>query len=199
MAIPHALYLAQQTPLDFTKEAAPERVRPNLSLLARVEELDLLVATVEALDDEDLTPELRAELELDLTNVITGTRDKVDSIASVLARFAAAEEAAATEIARLTIRKRYMQRQRERLEGYTLAVLAKLDRKKLEGHTATLAARNNPPSIHVEPDATLDPRFLRHQPPPPPVPDKGAIKAALQRGEDVPGAYVVQGVRLVVS
>ncbi len=87
------------------------------SLYDCVAEIDLIESTLEAMDDEDLSPELRAELERDLNAAIAGTREKIDRTASVLAAFEAAELAAAAEVKRLGARKDRIARQRERLEG----------------------------------------------------------------------------------
>jgi Siphovirus Gp157 len=120
---------------------------------------------------------------------------------SVLAAFEAAEMAAAAEMKRLAARKDRLVRQRERLEGYVIGVLTAAGVKKFDGFTSTLTAQANPASVVIEVAAMLPAEFLR-QPkpmPPDPAPDKVAIKAALGRGEFVPGCRLAQTVRLVRS
>jgi hypothetical protein len=119
----------------------------------------------------------------------------------VLAAFEAGELAAAAEMKRLAARKDRLARQRERLEGYVIGVLAGAGVKKFDGLTSTLTARANPVSVMIEGSAVLPAEFLR-QPkpvPPEPAPDKVAIKAALGRGEFVPGCRLAQTMRLVRS
>ena len=45
----------------------------------------------------------------------------------------------------------------------------------------------------------LTTEYLRTSPPPPPAPDKTAIKDALKRGIDIPGARLVQTQRLAIA
>ncbi|MEP6539676.1 MAG: siphovirus Gp157 family protein [Bryobacteraceae bacterium] len=171
------------------------------SLYDCVAEIDLIANTLEAIDAEDLLPELRDELERELNDAIAGTREKIDRTASVLAAFEAAELAATAEMRRLGARKDRIVRQRERLEGYVLSVLAAASVKKLDGFTSTLAARTNPVSVVIDDAAGLPAEFLRIPKPvvPDPTPDKGAIKAVLARGEFVAGCRLAQTVRLVRS
>jgi hypothetical protein len=131
------------------------------SLYDCVAEIDLIESTLEAIDAEDLSPELRAELEHELNAAIAGTREKIDRTASVLAAFEAAELAAAAEMKRLAARKDRMERQRERLEGYVISVLAGAGVKKLDGFTSTLTARANPVSVVIDVAAVLPAEFLR--------------------------------------
>jgi len=171
------------------------------SLYDCVAEIDLIESTLEAMDAEDLPPELRAELEHELNAAIAGMREKIDRTASVLAAFEAAELAAGAEMKRLGARKDRFARQRERLEGYVVGVLAAAGVKKLDGFTSTLTARANPVSVVIDVAAVLPAEFLRLPKPvvPDPAPDKGAIKAALGRGEFVPGCRLAQTMRLVRS
>jgi hypothetical protein len=171
------------------------------SLYDCVAEIDLVASTLEAMDAEDLAPELRAELERELNAAIAGTREKIDRTASVLAALEAAELAAAAEMKRLATRKDRMVRQRERLENYVIGVLATAGVRKFDGFTSTLTARANPASVVIEAATLLPVEFLRlpKPVPPDPAPDKVAIKAALGRGEFVPGCRLAQTMRLVRS
>jgi hypothetical protein len=171
------------------------------SLYDYVVEIELVTSTLEAMDAEDLAPVLRAELERELNAAIAGTREKIDRTASVLAAFEAAELAAAAEMKRLSTRKDRLARQRERLEGYVIGVLAAAGVKKFDGFTSTLTARANPASVVIEVAALLPVEFLRLPKPvlPDPAPDKVAIKAALGRGEFVSGCRLAQTMRLIRS
>jgi len=171
------------------------------SLYDCVSEIDLVASTLEAMDADDLSPELRDVLERELSAAIAGTREKIDRTASVLAAFEAGELAAAAEMKRLATRKDRLARQRERLEGYVIGVLAAAGVKKFDGFTSTLTARANPVSVVIDVAAVLPAEFLRlpKPVPPDPAPDKIAIKAALGRGEFVPGCRLAQTMRLVRS
>lgn len=169
------------------------------SLYDCVAEIDLIESTLDAMEAEDLTPELCDELERELNDAITGTREKIDRTASVLAAFEAGELAAAAEMKRLGVRKDRLARQRERLEGYVLGVLAGAGVKKLDGFTSTLTMRANPVSVVIDGEVPAD--YMRTPEPRSPVavPDKALIKAAITNGVPVAGARLAQTIRLVRS
>lgn len=169
------------------------------SLYDRVQELELIVSTLDSLDDDELAPGAREQLEIDLVRSLAGTREKIDRTASVLAAMEAASAAAAKEIERLTARKKRIEAQYARLTEYVISVLQAADVPKFEGHTSTLAIRANPVSVVIEPGTPVNLDFARWAPIPDPVPDKPAIKAAILRGESVPGCRLASSVRLVRS
>lgn len=177
-------------------------VMPKPALHEQLRELALFVETLESLDDAELAPGARAQLEKDFTTALNGTREKVDRTNAALAYLETAELAADREIARLTARKAHMKAQRERLEGYLLFALAAAGVKKFDGHTSTLGATPNPEKVFIDDEMLVPYDFLRwpdEPPTPPPVPDKKAIAAAIKRGVDVPGARLVPSSRLVRS
>jgi hypothetical protein len=170
-----------------------------LTLIDQVEEVGHLLAIVQDIDQDDITPEHRAALESELLAAIHGTRQKVDRTAAALAALENAEAAAASEGLRLSTRRDRFRRQREQLEQYCLAIIQASGLKALDGFTATLKPRNNPPAVWVAPAAELPLEFLRDPKPAAPSPDKAAIKQALDRGEYVPGCRITRTVRLVRS
>ena len=72
---------------------------------------------------------------------------------------------------------------------------------KIESTMFTFSIRKNPPAVEINDSAELPLEYWRTPEPKPPVPapDKNAIKLALSSGMDVPGAKLVQGVKLVVK
>jgi hypothetical protein len=87
---------------------------------------------------------------------------------------------------------------KERLKtGLEIAGVQKLDCP----HFA-LTIKKNPPAIEIWDEKQIPAKFMRTpEPPPPPpaVPDKAAIKQAIEAGEEVPGAKKVQGTRLEIK
>jgi hypothetical protein len=188
------------------QQAAPSpalAIVPRRSLRDRLQGIDLIIETVEALDnDGELTPELRDELSAQLIGELAGTRAKVDATASALAMFESLELSAAREVKRLEARKSFYARQRERLETYILATLEASQLNQLQGDTNTLARRANPPRVEVDDVHALPREFQRYAappPPPPPTADKAALAKALRAKRDVPGARLVPSFRLVRS
>jgi hypothetical protein len=56
--------------------------------------------------------------------------------------------------------------------------------------------RENPAAVEVYEPGLIPQQFMRQPEPPPPSPDKTAIKDALKAGKDVPGCRLTQGKRL---
>jgi hypothetical protein len=71
--------------------------------------------------------------------------------------------------------------------------------QKIEGPRFKITIRSNPEAVDVFDAAQVPAAFMRQPEPPPPSPDKTAIKAALKAGTDVPGARLTQGQRLAVD
>jgi hypothetical protein len=169
------------------------------SLYDCVTELELILETLDALDDTELSASVREQVEIDLIRSLSGTREKIDRTSAVFAAMEAASAAAAKEIERLQARKKRIDTQHARLTAYVIEVLECAGVSKFDGHTSTLAIRKNPAKVVIDPDAYLEIDMLRFPPTPEPEPDKAAIAAALRRGEDVAGCRLVQTTRLVRS
>jgi hypothetical protein len=158
------------------------------SLREHVNLVDYIACTIEALDDEELTDEVRDELSQQLLEAMAGTREKVDSTSRVLAMFESLQAGAKAERERLQKREAYFARQIDRLELHVLAILTASRLDKIEGETSTLARRKNPPYVVIVDEDQIPAEFLRTPPPPAAVPDKTAIKKAIAAGVHVSGA-----------
>jgi hypothetical protein len=169
------------------------------TLREHLSDVDAIADTIEALDAEDLTDEARDELSRMLIAAIAGTKKKIDNATSCLAMWDGLEAAANAEITRLNKRASTFARQRDRLESYLIAVLEASKLTKLEGNTSAIALRLNPPAVIVEDAAKVPHEFLRYPDPPPPSPDKPAIKKALASGRVVIGCRLERGKKLVRS
>ena len=158
--------------------AIPLQLPPS-TLRDYVAEVDRIAALVEALDDaEDLSDAARERLGRELVSAIAGTRDKVDRTSSVIAQYEAAAAAAAKEIERLTARKKYFERQKERLEEYVLWILTTSRIQMLSGNTASFSSRKNPVSVAIDDVSQIPDAYLRYPDPPPPAPPRTAIRAS---------------------
>jgi hypothetical protein len=74
--------------------------------------------------------------------------------------------------------------------------------QKLDCPHFALSIKKNPPAIDIWDEKQIPAKFMRvpvPPPPPPATPDKAAIKAAIEAGEEVPGAKKVQGTRLEIK
>lgn len=67
---------------------------------------------------------------------------------------------------------------------------------KIECPEFTIALRNNPEALKIREDAQIPDEFMVTPEPPPPQPDKKAIKQALKDGKHIDGCYLEAGQRV---
>ena len=105
------------------------------------------------------------------------------------------------EIARLQALKASRDKVAAGLRSYLKENMERAGIEKLECPLFKLSIKKNPPAVEVIDLVSLPAEYWRTPEPKPPVaaPDKALIKAALQRGEEVTGARMVQGTRLDVK
>jgi hypothetical protein len=191
--------------VDFSPESSPAGTSPALAIVPRrtlrghVSAVDYIADTIERMDEESMTPEVRDALSAELVAELAGTRAKVDSTCAVLAMWDGLEASARKEIERLTKRAERFARSRERLELHVQAVMTASGLEKLDGETSSLALRRNPPAVVIDETTTLGHEFLFFPEAPPPRPDRTAIRKALIAGRKIAGCHLERGVRLVRS
>jgi hypothetical protein len=103
------------------------------------------------------------------------------------------------EIERLAKLKKQRQTAAAALRDYLKRNLIAAGISKLESPLFKIALRDNPPAVDIFDASLLPSEFMTQPAPPPPAPDKAAIKAAIKAGEEVPGARLTQGQRLEVK
>lgn len=70
---------------------------------------------------------------------------------------------------------------------------------KIESPHFAISIQKNPHSVDVFETALIPAEYMRQAAPPPPEPDKVAIKEALKSGVEVPGCVLVQGTKIVIK
>ncbi len=155
------------------------------SLYELEEALCLLLEAAEQHNHED--PSLQAAVE----EYLEAAAEKRDRVAQFLAHLAQQQEFAKGEIRRLREREAYFARQQERMESYVIQYMEAKGIRKLEGRTTTLALRACPPSVRILDQSAIPANFLVCKQEF--VPDKKAIKSAIEAGADVPGADLTVG------
>lgn len=105
------------------------------------------------------------------------------------------------EIARLQALKASRDKTAAGLRQYLKDNMERAGIEKIECPLFKLSIKKNPPAVEIIDQLSLPAEFWRTPEPKPPVPapDKAAIKAALQAGQEVMGAKLVQGTRLEVK
>lgn len=147
-----------------------------------------------------------AELDMDAQTVadtLDGLAGDLQVKAANVAMVARNLEATAGAIkeaeAQMAQRRRAMEKRADNLRAYLLACMQQAGIQKLECPQFRLAVRGNPAAVDVFDAAQVPAQFMRRPEPPPPEPDKTAIKAALAAGTDVPGCRLTAGSRLEIK
>ena len=155
---------------------------------------------VDTLADGDFDAATVADT-LEASNLPDDLAAKAQNVEYVARSIEADIPAIDAEIERPQARKAGKLKAAQGLRDYLLVCMRAADVQKIETPMLTFGQRKNPPSVLLEDEKLLPAKYWRTPEPKPPVaaPDKAAIKTALQAGQDVPGAKLVQGVKLAVK
>lgn len=147
-----------------------------------------------------------ADLDLDeqtVADTLESMGGDLEVKASNVAMFARNLEATAAAIkeaeAQMAQRRKAIEKRAENVRAYILRCMESAGIKKIDSPHLSLTIKANPPSVDVFDPAQIPEHLMRQKPPPPPEPDKTAIKAVLSIGQEVPGARLVKGSRLEVK
>lgn len=149
----------------------------------------------ETLADLDLPDEvvrdtldgMSGELEVKATNIVAMTQE-----------WEALVVAMKDAEGKIAARRKALENRAARVRRYLLDGLLYAGVQKIETPLFRIAVRDNPAAVDVFQPELVPADFMRAPEPPPPAPNKAAIKAALAAGQDVPGARLVQSKRLEV-
>ena len=145
--------------------------------------------------DQDLPPEVVA----DTLEAITGEfEQKAIQVAAFARQMEAEAEAIKAAEARMDRRRQALESRARWLREYVKSGMEVVGVKKVSSPWFVLAVQNNPVAVAIIDPAAVPDAFLRQPEPPPPAPDKTAIKAAWASGTPVPGTRLVTGTRLSI-
>lgn len=96
-------------------------------------------------------------------------------------------------------RRKRIEKRAEHIREYLKTCMEVAGVSRIECPHFLLSIQKNPPSVEVFEPSLVPVEFMKTPEPPPPAPDKVAIKAALKDGRDVPGALLAQGTRLAIK
>jgi hypothetical protein len=96
-------------------------------------------------------------------------------------------------------RRKRIEKRADHIREYLKTCMEVAGVSKIECPHFLLSIQKNPPSVDVFEPSLVPAEFMKTPEPPPPAPDKVAIKAALKDGRDVPGALLAQGTRLAIK
>lgn len=140
------------------------------------------------LDDDSIPAEAVLEALDGLEEEFTA---KAQAVAKLVLDLDAEAEAAKTEAARLSNRKRAAENKAQRLKGYIQQQMESIGLQQLRGDVITLRVQDNPPKVVVDDPARVPESY--YKPPAAPELDRAAVLAALRAGEEVPGCRLETG------
>ena len=167
------------------------------SLYALTGEYRALLLKLEALDLDAMT----VADTIEASGIVDDLQDKAQGYEYVARSLEADKPAMLAEIERLQARIASRDKAAQALRESLLNNMSGVGLNKLESAMFTFSIRKNPPAVEISDSAALPPAYWRTPEPKPPIaaPDKAAIKLALQAGQDVPGAKLVQSTKLVIK
>lgn len=164
------------------------------TLFSLVEQHRSLLALAES--DVDLDQQMLADTLEGLEGELTL---KVQSVGRVIAHQEAMAKAMDEAAANISIRAKRLRSRMDSLKQYLLVNMQAANLPKVDSPELVVSLKKNPPSVVVFDEAQVPAEFKRTPPPPVPVPDKNAIKEALNAGQEVPGCRLEQGMRVTIS
>jgi len=133
----------------------------------------------------------------DTLESLSGPLDEhLENLAKMVCNIEAADSGVQKTIASLEMRHLALQRAAERGRQLILDLMRASRRDKVTTALFSLAVRKNPPLVVIDSEVDIPSAYLTFHEPPPPMPNKRAIAAALKAGTTVPGAHCEQSVRL---
>ena len=147
-----------------------------------------------------------AELDLDaetIVDTLEGLSGDLETKAQNVAFFARNLESTAAAIkqaeADMAARRKAMENRADGLKRYVFESMKLAGIEKIECPHFRLSIKNNPAAVEIFEPGLVPASFMRTPEPPPPAPDKTAIKEALKAGQDVPGARLTSSQRLEIK
>lgn len=148
------------------------------------------------LADLDLPPEA---IEDTLESLSGDLEVKATNTAFVIRNLEASAAAIKEAEAQMAARRKAIENRAARVRDYLLANMMVAGIQKIECPFFKLSVRDNPPAVEVYEPGLVPGEYMRQPEPPPPSPDKTAIKEAMKAGVDVPGCKLTVGKRLEIK
>lgn len=153
--------------------------------------------SLEALADSGEVPE---DAIRDTLEALDGDiADKVRSVSHMVKHLESLSKAIAEESKVQAERARRVQARADSIRQYLLFNMIAMDKLTLEYPEFAVKVRDNPASVVVDDPAVVPAEFMRQPDPPPPAPDKKAIKEALAAGQLVDGCRLERGQRVEIK
>lgn len=124
---------------------------------------------------------------------------KAQNIAYAIKNLEATAAAIKAAEAEMAARRKAIENRAMHLKEYVKTAMEIAQVQKIECPHFALSIRANPASVDIFEPSLIPAEFMRQPEPPPPSPDKTAIKEAIKAGRDVPGAQLANGTRVDIK
>jgi hypothetical protein len=171
-------------------------MEPNMTSLALYEIANDYRDAVDKLADLDLPEEVVADT---LESMGGELQVKATSVAAFIRNLESSANAIREAEAHMAARRKAIENRAARVKDYLLANMMVAGVQKIESPYFKLAVRENPPAVEIFEPGLIPAQYMKQPEPPPPSPDKAAIKEAIKAGKEVPGCVLTRGVRLDIK
>lgn len=152
-------------------------------------------AVADKLADTDLDPQT---IEDTLESLSGDLETKAQNVACFVRNLESNAAAIKDAEAQMAARRKAIENRAARIKDYLLANMMVAGIQKVECPLFKVTVRENPPAVEIFEPGLIPSEFMKQPEPPPPAPDKTAIKEAIKAGQDVPGCKLTRGVRLEI-
>ncbi|NSX14038.1 siphovirus Gp157 family protein [Cupriavidus taiwanensis] len=158
-----------------------------------------IAAEHRALADQLQNMDLDEQTVLDTLQAESSLVEKSQSVAFVIRNLDTFADSVEAEAKAMAERAKRVRARSDSVRSYLYHCMKIAGVSKIEHPQFTLSIRKNPASVQIDGADLIPAEFMRQPEPPPAVPDKKAIKAAIEGGRDVPGASLVRGESLQIK
>ncbi len=123
---------------------------------------------------------------------------KAQNVAYAVKNLEATAEAIKAAEQEMAKRRKAMENRATNIRTYLQNCMEVAGVQKIDCPHFSLSIKKNPPSVDIFEEKLIPAEFMKQPEPPPPSPDKAAIKEALKAGKEVPGAMLAAGTRLEI-
>ncbi len=155
------------------------------------------LALMDQLASMDLDPQTVADT-IEASGITDEIAVKAQGVEMIARTLEAHNPAIDAEIERLQALKKQRANAAAYLRKYLLINMQATGIQKIETPLFKLSVRENPPAVEIYEPGLIPAEYMKQPEPPPPAPDKAAIRDAMKAGAEVPGCRLTRGTRLEI-
>jgi hypothetical protein len=124
---------------------------------------------------------------------------KAQNYAFVIRNMEASSDAIKAAEQQMAERRKAIEKRAEYLKDRLKGAMELAGMQKIDCPHFAISIAKNPPSVNLYEPGLIPAEYMKTPEPPPPAPDKTAIKDAIKAGKEVPGAALKQGTSLRIK